>query len=65
MRISNPIELTFATVRLRQRVTKGAGSRKKALLMAFNLIGMASNRWRRLKGYELMAELANGCRFED
>lgn len=65
LRTTNPIESTFATVRLRQRVTKGAGSRKKALLMAFKLIEMASKRWRRLKGYELMADLANGCRFED
>lgn len=65
LRTTNPIESTFATVRLRQRVTKGAGSRKKALLMAFKLIEMASKRWRRLKGYELMADLASGCRFED
>ncbi len=65
LRTTNPIESTFATVRLRQRVTKGAGSRKKALLMAFKLIEMASKRWRRLKGYELMTDLANGCRFED
>ncbi|MCP4447163.1 MAG: hypothetical protein GY811_17715 [Myxococcales bacterium] len=44
LRTSNPIDSTFATVRLRQRVTKGAGSRKRALLMAFKLIEMASKR---------------------
>ena len=33
IRTTNPIESAFATVRLRQRVTKGAGSRSKALLM--------------------------------
>ena len=65
LRTGNPIESTFATVRLRQRVTKGAGSRNKALLMAFKLIEMASKRWRRLKGYKTMADLANGCRFVD
>ncbi len=63
LRTTNPIESTFATVRLRQRVTRGAGSRRKALLMAFKLIETASKRWRPLKGYKLMSDLANGCRF--
>ena len=58
LRTSNPIESTFATVRLRQRVTKGAGTRNKALLMAFKLIVMASKRWRRLSGNQLMADVA-------
>jgi len=40
------IESPFATVRLRQRVTKGAGSRTKGLLMAYNLLEMAQARWR-------------------
>lgn len=65
LRTSNPIESTFATVRLRQRVTKGAGTRNKALLMAFKLILMASKRWRRLSGNHLMADVANGCKFVD
>jgi hypothetical protein len=42
------IESPFATVRLRQRVTKGAGSRTKGLLMAYKLLDMAQARWRRL-----------------
>lgn len=65
IRTTNPIESTFATVRLRQRVTKGAGSRNKALLMAFKLIEMASKRWRRLRGYRLMQRLVEGAKFED
>lgn len=65
LRTSNPIESTFATVRLRQRVTKGAGTRMKALLMAFKLIEMASKRWRRLCGYQLMTDVADGCKFVD
>ena len=46
----NVIEYPFATVRLRQRVTKGAGSRTKGLLMAYKLLDMAQARWRRLDG---------------
>ena len=50
LRTSNVIESPFATVRLRQRVTKGAGSRTKGLLMAYKLLDMARRRWRRLDG---------------
>ena len=38
LRTTNPIESTFATVRLRQRVTKGPGSRAAGVAMAFKLI---------------------------
>src|SRR5215207_9753494 len=48
LRTTNPIESTFATVKLRQRVTKGAGSRTAGLTMAFKLLTMAQQRWRRL-----------------
>src|SRR5262249_37172496 len=44
----------LATVRLRQRVTKGAGSRTKGLLMAYKLLDMAQARWRRLDGAHLL-----------
>jgi putative transposase len=54
LRTSNVIESPFATVRLRQRVTKGAGSRMKGLLMAFKLLEMAQTRWRRLDGAHLL-----------
>jgi len=50
LRTSNVIESPFATVRLRQRVTKGAGSRTKGLPMAYKLLAMAQARWRRLNG---------------
>ena len=46
----NVVESRFATVRLRQRVTKGAGSRTKGLLMADKLLAMAQVRWRRFDG---------------
>jgi len=65
IRTVNPIESTFATVRLRQRVTKGAGSRTKALLMAYKLLDMASKRWRRVNAPELVARLLRGEKFID
>jgi hypothetical protein len=46
LRTGNVIESPFATVRLRQRVTKGAGFRQKGLVMAFQLLAMAERRWR-------------------
>jgi putative transposase len=46
LRTTNPIESTFATVRLRQRVTKGPGSRAAGIAMAFKLIESAATRWR-------------------
>jgi hypothetical protein len=45
-RTTNPIESTFATVRLRQRVTKGPGSRAAGIVMAFKLIESVQHRWR-------------------
>lgn len=46
LRTTNPIESTFATVRLRTGVTRGAGSRAAALAMMFKLIESAQQRWR-------------------
>jgi putative transposase len=57
LRTSNPIESSFATVRL-QRVTKGAGSRAKALPMAFKLLRLAQERWRKLNGSQLLPLVA-------
>jgi putative transposase len=65
LRTSNIIESPFATVRLRQRVTKGAGSRSKALLMAFKLLDIAQQRWRKLNGAELLPLVRAGVRFVD
>ena len=57
------IESPFATVRLRQRVTKGAGSRTKGLLMAYKLLNMAQARWRRLDGAHLLPLVRDGIAF--
>ena len=65
LRTTNLIESPFATVRLRQRVTKGAGSRTKALLMAFKLLDMAQLRWRKLNGSELLPLVRAGVTFVD
>jgi len=65
LRTSNVIESPFATVRLRQRVTKGAGNRTKALTMAFKLLEMAQQRWRRLDGAKLLPLVRAGVQFVD
>lgn len=65
LRTTNLIESPFATVRLRQRVTKGAGSRAKGLLMAFKLLDMAQRRWRRLNGAHLLPLVRAGVPFVD
>jgi putative transposase len=65
IRTSNPIESTFATVRLRQRITKGPGSRKRGLTMAFKLIQMAQGRWRRLNAPHLLPLVRAGVQFTD
>ncbi len=65
VRTTNPIESTFATVKLRQRVTKGAGSRTAGLTMAFKLLQMAERRWRRLNAPHLVALVRAGVRFRD
>ncbi len=65
LRTSNVIESPFATVRLRQRVTKGAGNRAKALTMAFKLLEMAQERWRKLNGAKLLPLVRAGVQFVD
>jgi transposase-like protein len=65
LRTANVIESPFATVRLRQRVTKGAGSRQKGLLMAFKLLAMAERRWRRINAPGLVSLVRAGVVFAD
>jgi len=64
LRTTNPIESTFATVRLRQRVTKGPGSRAAGIAMAFKLIESAQTRWRVVNAPHLVALVRAGARFE-
>jgi transposase-like protein len=65
LRTTNPIESTFATVRLRHRRTKGSGSRTACLTMVFKLARAAEKRWRRLNGSTLLPEVIRGVRFVD
>jgi putative transposase len=65
LRTSNAIESSFATVKLRTRVTKGAGSKKAALAMAYKLLDAAQERWRRFNGHELVADVLAGVQFRD
>jgi putative transposase len=64
LRTTNPIESTFATVRLRQRVTKGPGSRAAGIAMAFKLIESAQARWRAVNAPHLVALVRAGAVFE-
>ena len=64
LKTTNPIESTFATVRLRTKVTKGPGSRAAGLAMAFKLIESAQSRWRALNAPHLVALVRAGAKFE-
>ena len=63
LRTTNPIESTFATVRLRTRVTKGPGSRVAGVAMAFKLIESAQARWRAVNAPHLVALVRAGATF--
>lgn len=65
LRTTNPIESTFATVRLRTKRTKGHGSGKAALAMVFKLAQAASKCWRALNGADKIPEVVRGVRFVD
>jgi transposase-like protein len=63
LRTTNPIESTFATVRLRTKVTKGPGSRAAGLAMAYRLIDAAQARWRSVNAPHLVALVRAGAVF--
>jgi putative transposase len=65
LRTTNPIESTFATVRLRHRRTKGNGSRLACLTMVFKLMQSAQKRWRLLNGSKLLPDVIQGLKFID
>ncbi len=64
LRTTNPIESTSSTVRLRTKVTRGAGSRIAALAMVFKLVESAQQRWRAVNAPHLVALVRAGARFE-
>ena len=65
LRTTNPIESTFATIRLRHRKTKGNGTRMATLTMMFKLAQSAQKRWQRLAKRERLVPLLQGKVFKD
>jgi transposase-like protein len=65
IRTTNPIESTFATVRLRTSKTRGCVSRGGLLAMVFKLMKVAEQKWYKLKGSEFLVQVIQGIRFKD
>lgn len=65
IRTTNPIESSFATVKLRTKVTKGAGSKETAAVMTFKLLEECQKKWRRLRGHEEIKNLLKGLEYKD
>ena len=65
LRPTDPIESTFATVRLRQRVTKGPGSRAAGIAMAFKRFESAQHRWRAVNSAHLVALARASAKLEN
>ena len=65
LRTTNPIESTFATVRLRTKRSRGCGSRDTTLAMVFKLMESAQSRWKRIKGFNLLELVVNNVQFRD
>ena len=65
LRTTNPIESTFATVRLRTAKTKGAGTRLACLTMVFKLMESASKHWRTLNRSTLLRDVSAGVVYVD
>jgi transposase-like protein len=57
IRSTNPIESSFATVRLRTKRTKGCGSVEATVAMTFKLLMDAKKGWRKLNGHKLLADV--------
>ena len=65
IRITNPIESVFATVRNRTRKTKGCLNRRTGLAMVFRLMMSAKKKWRKLTGANRLPEVIKGVEFKD
>ena len=65
LRTTNPMESTFATIRLRHRRTKGNGTRPATLAMLFKLAESASHHWRTLDAAMHLIEVSNDTKFQD
>lgn len=65
IRTTNPIESSFATVKLRTKTTRGAGSPKTATTMAFKLLQECEKKWRKIRGWEEIENLLAGVEYRN
>ena len=65
LRTGNPIESTFGTLRHRTRRTKGCLNREGILHMMFKLGQCAEKKWRKLRGFDYLANVIEGKQFKD
>lgn len=65
LRTTNPIESSFATIRLRIDKTRDCGSRETTLAMAYQLMCSAQRGWRQIMGFDLLKLLVNKVEFRD
>jgi len=65
IRTTNPIESTFATVRLRSGKVRNCGNRDTTLSMVYKLLQSAEKRWKRIKGFHLLTEVITGVKFKN
>jgi putative transposase len=65
IRTTNPIESTFATVRLRSKRSKNCGSRDTTLAMVYKLMESAQKKWRKIRGFSLLTLVVNNVPFLD
>jgi transposase-like protein len=65
IRTTNPIESTFATVRLRTDKTRGCVSPDSILSLVFKLVQSAQKRWLRIRGFKRLGEVIEGVKFKD
>jgi transposase-like protein len=65
IRTTNPIESTFATVRLRSKRSKNCGSRDTTLAMVYKLMESAQKKWRKIRGFNLLTLVVNNVPFVD
>ena len=65
LRTTNPIESTFATVRLRTSKTRGCVARAGLLAMVFKLTKTAEQKWHKLRGHARLGQVIEGVKFKD
>ena len=65
IRTTNPIESTFATVRLRTDKTRGCVSQDSILSLVFKLVQSPQKRWLRIRGFKRLVEVIEGVKFKD